>query len=236
MTLKPVRPGLFFDVSVALSRGRHDLSRDEVRSAQRERLMAAFTELLADSGYLGVRVTDIASRAGVSTEAFYEIFDDKEDCAFAAYDRFIEVLVRRMRDGLVPSATWREFTRVVLEAYFGAIEDDLVVARAFQLEMDALGARARTRRRAALTGIAQLLMDTELEMAKSDPLLVPPSLTVRVTIIYGIRELACAALEATDEPELRALIDDVLDWIVGASYPGVEQVGADPIRRSNARG
>jgi AcrR family transcriptional regulator len=236
VTPKPVRPGLFFDVPAALSRGRHQLSRDEVRTAQRERLMAAFTELLADSGYGGVRVAEIANRAGVSNEAFYEVFNDKEDCAFAAYDRFIEVLVRRMQDRLTPSQTWREFCRVALEAYLGALEDDLVVARAFQLEMDALGVRAREARRAALTGMAQLFMDAEAEMAKSDSLLVPQPLSVRLGIIYATRELACTALDTTDEPNLRALIPEVLDWIVGASYPGAEEAGPDRIRRSAARG
>ena len=100
--------------------------------------MAAFTELLAASGYGGVRVAEIANRAGVSNEAFYEVFNDKEDCAFAAYDRFIEVLVANGYP-FTPSQTWREYCRVALEAYLGALEDDLVVARAFQLEMDALG-------------------------------------------------------------------------------------------------
>ena len=78
--------------------------------------MAAFTELLADSGYAGVRVGDIANRAGVSNEAFYEVFSDKEDCAFAAYDRFIDVLVRRMRDGLARARAGASFLKLLLKS------------------------------------------------------------------------------------------------------------------------
>jgi AcrR family transcriptional regulator len=234
VTPKPVRPGLFFDVPAALSRGRHSLSREEVRTAQRERLMAAFTELLADSGFAGVRVADIANRAGVSNEAFYEVFKDKEDCAFAAYDRFIEVLVRRMQEGLKPSKTWREFSRTALEAYLGALEDDLVVARACQLEMEALGAPARERRRTALTGLAQLFQRAEAEMAKSDPLIVRQPLAVRLGIVYGVRELACAALDTAEEPDLRALVPQVLDWVVGASYASNEQSAAKPVEKTAA--
>jgi len=181
--------------------------------------MAAFTELLASSGYAGVRVTDIAVRAGVSNGAFYEVFKDKEDCAYAAYGRFIEVLVRRMRDGLGPSESWREYTQMALDAYLGALEDDLVVARAFQVEMDALGTGARERRRLALTGLAQLFLDAEAELSKSDPLMVPQSLNVHLGIVYAVRQLACDALDAQDKPDLRALAAEVLDWIVATSYP-----------------
>jgi AcrR family transcriptional regulator len=181
--------------------------------------MAAFTELMAVHGYGGVRIADIANRAGVSNEAFYEIFQDKEACAFAAYDRFIEVLVRRMREGQMPSESWREYVRIALEAYLGALEDDLVVARAFQVEMDALGAGARERRRDALTGMARLFSDAEKEMSQTDPLIVPQSLEVRLGIVYGVRQLVCDALETKAKPVLRALVPQVLDWIVVVSYP-----------------
>ena len=46
----------------ALPRGRHQLTREQVRDAQRERLLAAVTELLAARGYRGFGVGDIASR------------------------------------------------------------------------------------------------------------------------------------------------------------------------------
>lgn len=84
-----------------LPRGRHELSRDDVLTAQRERLMIATTELMADSGYQGVGVRQIAKRARISPAAFYECFPDKDACVFAAYGRFIEVLLTRIR-GIFP--------------------------------------------------------------------------------------------------------------------------------------
>jgi hypothetical protein len=72
-----VRPGVFFDVPAALPRGRHQLSRGQVRDAQRQRLMIAFTELLADRGYAGVRI-HLASVYGVRDLACDALEGSKE--------------------------------------------------------------------------------------------------------------------------------------------------------------
>jgi AcrR family transcriptional regulator len=45
------------------------------------------TEALAPEGATGARV---------SLAAFYDCFENKDACVFAGYDRFIEVLLRRM--------------------------------------------------------------------------------------------------------------------------------------------
>ena len=66
-----VRDGVFFTLPEALPRGRHNLTREQVGDAQRERLLAAVTELLAARGYRGFGVGDVATRAGVSLGTFY---------------------------------------------------------------------------------------------------------------------------------------------------------------------
>ena len=50
-----VRDGVFFTLPEALPRGRHKLTREQVTDAQRERLLAAVTELLAGRGYRRLR-------------------------------------------------------------------------------------------------------------------------------------------------------------------------------------
>lgn len=215
-----VRPGVFFDSPAALPRGRHQLLREEVRGAQRERLMSAFTELLADRGYANVRISDIAKRAGVSHDAFYDLFTDKEGCAFAAYDRFIEVLVGRVAEGLASSESWRDFVKAELNGYLGTLAADPVAARAFQLEMDSVGAEARRRRREALERFAEVSWQAQEELRKTDPLLKPLPQRLHLAAIYGVRQIACDALDMTAKPDLNALIPDLLDWIVAAWYGG----------------
>lgn len=69
---------------------------------QRERLMTAFTELVAERGLAAVTVTDVVARAAVSRAAFYACFEDLADCADAAYERFISVLVARITHAMDP--------------------------------------------------------------------------------------------------------------------------------------
>jgi AcrR family transcriptional regulator len=213
-----VRPGIFFDTPADLPRGRHQLSRKEVREAQRERLMIAFTELLADHGYARVRIGDIASRAGVSSQSFYEVFATKEDCALASYDHFIAVLVTRAPDGLASSESWHEYTVAVLNAYFGGLKADPVAARAFLLEMDAVGATARQRRREAMTQLAEVGVFAQETLRKRDPLLKKRPLWVHLTSLYGVRQLTCDVLETKKSPNFTRLIPGLTDWIVSAWY------------------
>lgn len=213
-----VQAGVFFDLPPALPRGPHQLPREQVQEAQRQRLMIAFTELLADRGYPGVRIIDIAKRAGVSNDAFYDLFANKEACASAAYDHFASVLQREANGPEGASATWREFVQESVSGYLATITADPVVARAFHVEMDALGATARQRRRLALVRFAEVRLREQERLRKTDPLLKAHPLSVHLGTVYAVRQLACDMLEAEREPNFEALKPDLVDWIVDAWY------------------
>jgi hypothetical protein len=76
--------------------------------------------------------------------------ESKEACAFAAYERFIQVLLERIAERTAPTTDWNSFIAGLVEGYLATLSQDLVVARAFQVEMDAIGPEARNRRRTAL--------------------------------------------------------------------------------------
>jgi len=214
-----VRPGVFFEVPEGLPRGPHQLSREQVHSAQRQRLLVAFTELLADRGYAKLRITDLTKRAAVSNDSFYELFESKEDCACAAYERFVKVIVRMANAaGLSQSATWREYIQASVEGYLGALAADPVVARAFQLEMGNIGPKARERRRSAAVWFAEERLKTQERLRKRDPLLRSRPLNSHLAAILGMRELACDALETSQEPDFMKLVPELVDWVVTAWY------------------
>ena len=82
-----------------LPRGRHSLSREEVRASQRRRMLEAMANATAEKGYVHTTVADVIKRAGVSRETFYEHFSDKEDCFIAAYDAGVEAVLVRVGRG-----------------------------------------------------------------------------------------------------------------------------------------
>src|SRR5258708_37726791 len=67
-----------------LPRGRSGLAADEVREAQRERLLRAVIAAVHTAGFRDVTVSDIVRGARVSRAAVYAHFADKEDCFLAA--------------------------------------------------------------------------------------------------------------------------------------------------------
>jgi AcrR family transcriptional regulator len=230
-----VREGVFFRVPVALPRGRHRLTREQVLAAQRERLMASMTELMAAHGYRAVKVGEVAERAGVSRAAFYDCFADKEACAFAAYDRFIEVLLGRLA-AAERSEPWDEFIRALLEAYLGTLQQDLVVARAFQVEMDAVGPGARARRRDSLVQFAAFLRAERERRAADDPDLSPLPANAYLGVVYAARQIASDALDTEDRPDLRTLVPELAAWITALLGPAERGATPGAYRRRAADG
>ncbi len=62
-----------------LPSGRHDLAREEVVKSQRERIVDATAAIVAEKGFAGLTIPEIASRANVSHETFYEMYPTKHD-------------------------------------------------------------------------------------------------------------------------------------------------------------
>jgi AcrR family transcriptional regulator len=220
-SLPCVTPGVFFGAPVALPRGPHALPRADVLAEQRERLMASMTELIAAVGWAKVKVGTLAARSKVSRTAFYECFPNKETCAFAAYDRFIEVLLDALAEPVGEPRSIDELNERMLDAYFSILERDLVAARAFLVEFDALGPAARERRRLALRRIAAYLREMHELFRRGDPTLAPPFPDdVYVGIVYISRQLACDALDEHGEPDLRSIGTMLAPWINVAYRPG----------------
>ncbi|TML00155.1 MAG: TetR/AcrR family transcriptional regulator [Actinobacteria bacterium] len=234
-----VTPGVFFGAPVALPRGPHALPRADVLAEQRERLMAAMTDLIAAGGYTRVTIGALASRAKVSRTAFYECFPGKEACAFAAYDRFIEVLLGALAERAGEAVDLAELIGAIADGYFSMLERDLVAARAFLVEFDALGLQARDRRRVALRGIASYLRQMHEEFRASDPTLAPLfAEEVYLGIVYVARQLACDALEEQRRPNLRGIGEILAPWLLTVYRPDAlarPAVSRVPSRRRSAR-
>ena len=209
-TPSSVAAGVFFSDPGPLPRGRHHLPREQVQAAQRERLLIAVTELLAAHGYRGFGPAEVARRAGVSLAAFYDLFENKEACVFAGYDRFIEVLLTRMAGVGEAQRDRPTLARGIVGAYLGTLASDLVVARAYQVEIDALGPPARERRRNALNGFAAYFGELGERVTPGGR---PLPLSAFVGAVYAARQLASDALDTEPEPDLEALGEDLQTWI-----------------------
>jgi AcrR family transcriptional regulator len=206
-----VRGGVFF-MPQALPRGRHKLSREQVRRTQRERLLAAVTELLAAYGYRGFAVGDIATRAGVSLGTFYQCFESKEACVFAGYERFSQVVFNRIAGVSACVGDRSGLVSVVIKTYVETLAEDPVVARAYHLEVDALGTDARAQLREAMRTLAEHLRDRVAAISPNGAPHPHVPWSAYVGVMYAVRQLACDALDAENEPDFRTLSAELESW------------------------
>jgi AcrR family transcriptional regulator len=208
-----VSNGVFFSPPDRLPRGRHQLSREQVTTAQRERLLAATTELLAARGYRGLTPGEIASRAGVSLAAFYENFQNKDEAVFAGYQRFIDVLLRRVTDVDTAGKDRPQLVREILAAYLDTLQDDLVVARAYQVEIDALGTVARHHRRDSLRLFATYIRELVAQRSPNEESPSELPWSAYIGVVYTARQLVSDALDEAPEPDLHTLVDELHTWL-----------------------
>lgn len=125
-----------------LPRGRHGLSRDEVETSQRLRMLVAMADAMMEKGYVATSVADVIKRAGVSRETFYQQFTSKADCFAAAFDAAAEAVL-----GAIAADLDVDLDRVDLDRAELAGFDDADAAtrhhrfdRAFTAYLDALAA------------------------------------------------------------------------------------------------
>lgn len=129
-----------------LPRGRHTLSRTEVATQQRARILAALTDVLAERGYVDTPVAAIIERAGVSRETFYQLFASKQDCFIAALEDTIDHLTTKLLGSLPEYGRGLHRFDRVLESYLETLTAWPATARLFLIETYAAGREAMRRR------------------------------------------------------------------------------------------
>jgi AcrR family transcriptional regulator len=142
-----------------LPRGRTGLPADEVREAQRERLLRAVIAAVDTAGFRDVTVADIVRGARVSRAAFYAHFADKEDCFLAATRQGGLLLADRVVSAAknAPDDTSAEdLLRASLGAFVDFLAEEPAFARAFYVDMPVAGPRAVRQLEAAQHGFARL--------------------------------------------------------------------------------
>ena len=197
--------------------GVRTLPPDLVKAVQRERLLAAMIEAIAEIGYNTLTVQNVLTRAGISRPTFYEQFEDKEDCFLAA----LEAAAGRMRGRVEAAAaaagpSWREQLRGGLLGLLGFIADEPQEARTVIVEARA-STPAGLRRRDALLDRYAACIDASVR----EDLDEPPSAIAAAGVVGGIESVLYARLQRGETEELDALLPSLMYFAVLA-YAGRE--------------
>jgi AcrR family transcriptional regulator len=170
--------------------GRHGLSREQVASSQRNRLLRAVVDVVGESGYSGTTIADVTSRAGVSKKTFYVYFSAKEECFLAAYDAFAGY-IRREIDAAYRNAPgdWRRRYRAAIDTYLALMSAEPARTRALLVEVFAGGPNMLAHRRKVLRGFEDGLRAMHAAIRAANPRLPEVPDEQFIIVVGGQEEL-----------------------------------------------
>lgn len=211
-----------------LPRGRHGLSPEYVARNQRERLIAALTDVLFEVGYQKTTVSLIGKRAAVSKSDFYKHFESKDECFYAAYDAAVQRIHARVAEacGAYGEEEWPPRVRDGIEALIRTLADDPALARLTLVEGLRAGRGVYDRYQAAVESFVPLLRDGAPVPPDGEPV---PEATDEA-VVGGIASLLGRRVLAGDGERLGELLPDVLEFAL------TPYVGAAQARRISSGG
>ena len=195
---------------------------------EQERILWSMVRAAAEKGFESVRVAEVVERAGVSRTAFYELFDDKQECLVAAYERVIDALVAYVARAYEADGPWPLKIRRALGACLEAYSAEPEVARMATVEVPAARPEAQRCYRDALERLVPLLREGR-EYAEGDVL--PPGLELMA--VGGAEAIIRDEVAAGRTEELPSLLPDIL-FVVLAPYVGPEAATAEVRRAGGA--
>jgi AcrR family transcriptional regulator len=195
-----------------LPRGRHKLSPEEVRASQRERILRAMLELVADRGYAATSVPDVVTAARVSKSGFYSLFDGKVECFVALLDEMGAELLESLFD-LSEAESPRQALERGMSIYLSFWQGRPLFARAYFVELPGAGAQAVEQRERQLDRFAALFEALGVWARHEDPSLPPLPPSAPYLVVGGITELVAREVRAGRTESLSALRDELIEHV-----------------------
>ena len=203
--------------SIRLPAGRHGLPREFIAQNQRERIITALVDTVAERGYNATTVANITKAASVSRRTFYEHFADKEACFLAAYEMVAEHIAASMRAAAESFDEWPQKVRAALATLLRFLAGEPELARVCMIEPIAAGGEIAARHRASMQALVEILKAGRPEHG-GRPL---PEATEE-TLVGGIVSLVVREISADHAEKLEALLPDLVELTL-SPYVGPEE-------------
>ncbi len=200
--------------------GRHLIPRDFVAQNQRERMLLATAELVAERGYQKTTIELIAKTARVALSTFYEQFSSKEECFLAAFDETMDAAAEVFDELLDAEQPWAEQISHGLEIALEMVVNEPARARLCIVEAQAAGGESLKRYQGMLERIAPKLREGRVHNPRAGRL--PDGL--EVAIVGGLVWLVHQRLVAGQEDEVKDLLPEMLQ-VTLTPYVGEVEAG-----------
>jgi AcrR family transcriptional regulator len=182
-------------------------------AGDRERLMENALRLATAEDLHELSAPRIADEANVSVDAFFELFESKDECYLAALDMLAGELLRVTADDGLASADWPRAVRRAIGELMLYLADRPHYARTIAAEAFAAGPSAVQRNLDLARALARVLTDG----APGEP---PGRLTVEGVGGAIWHTVRCQV--ASGRPQLLPALSDYLSYVVLAPFIGAE--------------
>ena len=201
--------------------GRHGLAPDVVAAHQRERLFEATVELVAKRGYRDTSIDQIVKAARVGYVAFYDLFEGKEDCFLAAFDRIVQEAVEAVAEAVAEEQEWPRQIATGLACLIDQAVADPKRARLALVEVQAASPAAYARYEEAIDRAAPKLR----EGRKLSPEAARFSETLEEATLGGITWIVRQRLVRAELKQAESLLEEAIQ-IALSPYIGDAEIRA----------
>ena len=178
--------------------------------SQRERILGAVVEVVAERGYARASVGGVVGRARVSRATFYKLFPGGvEDGVVAVMDMGLERVGLLASQALEREGSWRDGLRGALAAVLAFFDREPELARVLVVESLAAGGRVREHRERTVRAFRRLVVaGIDGELGHASPLAAQG-------VLASVMEIVRARLIAPERQPLVGLVGPLMGLIVG---------------------
>lgn len=180
---------------------------------ERARLLDEALHLAVVEGYREISAPQIADAADVSIDAFFELFDGKEECFLAALDMLADELIELASDPDLRSDEWPYAVRRTIRELLRYLADRPIYAQTIAEGAFAAGPEAIERNLSLAQGIAHRLTEGAPEQARS---------ALAVQGVAGALTHTVRCHVASGQIQLLSVLTDYLTYIVLTPFIGSE--------------
>ncbi|HEU5063140.1 MAG TPA: hypothetical protein VFT79_08330 [Solirubrobacterales bacterium] len=137
-------------------------------------------EAVGTHGYERATVQDAITSSGLYRQAFYDNFEDKEDCYLQALDAGSAWVELAMREAAGGDPAWRNQLRGALSGLLAFLDGEPAIGRALLVEVHAAGPRAIEKRAEAIERAAAMV-----DLAREESEMAAPAISAEA-VVAGI--------------------------------------------------
>ncbi|HEU4598178.1 MAG TPA: TetR family transcriptional regulator [Solirubrobacterales bacterium] len=177
-------------------------------------------EAVGTKGYERTTVEDVIKGAGLYRQAFYDSFQDKEDCYLQAIDAGSAWAELAMREAAAGATTWRGQLRGALAGLLRFLDEQPEIGRALLVEVHAAGQGAVERRTEAMERAAAMI-----DLAREESDAAAPEISA-AAVVAGILAVLHTRLAGQQADDFVRLLPELM-YLGVLPYFGAEVAAAE---------